>query len=43
MGEANEGERIPEIVEQMEQKDREHFDALNEDSSDDEDGDPVPT
>ena len=42
-GEADEGERIPEIVEQMEQEDREHINALDEDnSSDDEDGDHVP-
>ena len=43
MGEADEGERIPEIVEQMEQEDREHINALDEDnSSDDEDCDHVP-
>jgi hypothetical protein len=42
MGEVDEGEHIPEILEQLQREDEEHERAMDEDSSDDEDGEEVP-
>ena len=41
-GEADEGEHIPELVEQVEREGQEQFDAMEDDSSDEEDVDPIP-